>query len=116
MEELYQAFGQQLRRFRLQSGLTQEQLARRVGLSRTSITNLENGVQHVSLHHLFDLARAVGVSAGELLPDEPGAATSARLPNRLKGELRRYDEDDQAWVMRVVSKGTSEKGGDDAKK
>lgn len=116
MEQVYQAFGQRLRRVRQRSGLTQEQLGRRVGLSRTSITNMEKGTQHVSLHHLFDFARALSVPAAELLPEDPALSGSTRLPSRIKGELRRLDEDDQAWVMEVVRKGTAEQERGDAAK
>lgn len=116
MEEIYQAFGQRLRRARRRAQLTQEQLGRRAGLSRTSITNMEKGVQHVSLHHLFDFARALGVPASELLPEEPVRADAARLPSRIKGALRQLDEEDQAWVLQVVSKGTTERERGDATK
>jgi transcriptional regulator with XRE-family HTH domain len=116
VEELYYAFGQRLRRARRRAHLTQEQLGRRVGLSRTSITNMEKGAQHVSLHHLFDFAQALGVPPHELLPEEPVSADAARLPSRIKGALRRLDEDDQAWVLQVVSKGTTERERGDATK
>jgi transcriptional regulator with XRE-family HTH domain len=116
MEELYRAFGQQLRRMRQRSRLTQEQLGRRVGLSRTSITNMEKGMQHASLHHLFEFAKALGVTPADLLPEEPTRAEETRLPSRIKGELRRLPEEDQAWVMKIVRKSTAERDGGDAEK
>src|SRR5690242_113789 len=56
---LYVEFGRQLREARDDAGLTQGQLADAVGLSRTSITNIEAGTQPVALHMLFALSRAV---------------------------------------------------------
>ena len=48
--------------------MTQERLGRLVGLSRTSITNIEKGRQHISLHQLFAIAEALRVRPDMLLP------------------------------------------------
>lgn len=66
---LYQEFGSHLRRARRSAELTQERLADQVGLSRTSITNIEKGRQHVTLYVLFLLADALNVKPSDLLPD-----------------------------------------------
>jgi transcriptional regulator with XRE-family HTH domain len=70
IEELYQQFGQRLKRFRCAAKLTQAQVAVQVGLTRTSITNIEHGRQHVMLHQLVLLATAVKVSPMQLLTDQ----------------------------------------------
>jgi transcriptional regulator with XRE-family HTH domain len=49
-------------------GLTQEQLARIIHLSRTSIVNLEMGNQRCPLDTLYDISGACGISIQELLP------------------------------------------------
>jgi transcriptional regulator with XRE-family HTH domain len=68
MEPIYAEFGKLLRLARKRAELTQEALAKRVELSRTSITNIERGNQPVALHTFVSLAKAVGVPAGDLLP------------------------------------------------
>lgn len=78
LDPLYEAFGRlvQLHRKRTK-GMTQEKLGVHVGLSRTSITNIEKGRQHVSLHQLFAIAKALKVAPEVLLPSAPdGAGTS----------------------------------------
>lgn len=55
--------------------LTQNALARRAGLARTSITNIETGNQQPTLHALWRIADALGVSPCELLPSWPPAGT-----------------------------------------
>ncbi|HTZ87266.1 MAG TPA: helix-turn-helix transcriptional regulator [Solirubrobacteraceae bacterium] len=70
MELLYKEFGSRLRTRRKAAKLTQGELAERVGLTRTSITNIEAGRQHVVLHQLFLLASNVGAEPHELLPRE----------------------------------------------
>jgi transcriptional regulator with XRE-family HTH domain len=79
VERFYKEFGRLLReaRERPNTKLTQQQLATKVGLSRTSITNIESGKQHISLQMLFILANAVGAKPGQLLPDQSFASSDA---------------------------------------
>lgn len=80
-------------------GLTQGQLAGRIGMTRTSITNIEKGRQKVQLHTLYDIAAALGASPAELLPSaekvEP-QAVEARMPDGTKPEER-------DWALRVLA-------------
>ena len=76
MERFYKEFGRLVReaRERTEPKITQERLAAIVGLSRTSITNIESGKQHIPLHTLFAIADAVGVKPADLLPNQAFAA------------------------------------------
>ena len=67
---VYREFGQRVRRGRNESGLTQDMLAHQIGLSRTSVTNIERGRQAVLLHQVYDIARALDTTVQALLPDE----------------------------------------------
>ena len=97
------AFGRGLRKARVEAELTQRELASRVGLARTSITNIERGTQPVSLHHLFVLSSAVGVRPEALLPDE--RVTLADLVPA--GALESFQADEQDFATRVLSKTTA---------
>jgi transcriptional regulator with XRE-family HTH domain len=101
MEGLYREFGELLRTHRRQAGLTQNQVAERVGLARTSITNIERGQQHVPLHQLFRLASAVGVQPAELLPTGSAALEELVSPDTLRA-LRDGDSDNMATLARVL--------------
>jgi transcriptional regulator with XRE-family HTH domain len=71
LDAVYRAFGNLLRVVRKQQrGLSQEKLGRLVGLSRTSITNIEKGRHHIALHQLLTLARVLKVRPEALLPSE----------------------------------------------
>ncbi len=60
-----------LREFRTRSGWTQEDVGRRVGVSRQTIISLESGRYQPSLGLAFRLARAFGLSIEDLfLPEE----------------------------------------------
>ena len=50
--------------------MTQEQLAAKLRLTRTSITNIERGRQHIQLHVLYRLARSLEVEVLDLLPSQ----------------------------------------------
>lgn len=49
--------------------LTQEALAKKTGLTRTSIINIEKGRQQILLHTIIDIANALQVSPVELIPE-----------------------------------------------
>jgi transcriptional regulator with XRE-family HTH domain len=114
VEPIYRAFGRSLRSARREVQLTQETLGKRVGLSRTSITNIERGNQHVGLHLLYDLAKAVGVRPAELLPDEQEAVSDGPSLNevlagmrpsdraKVEREIKRLSEDDVELVQNLV--------------
>lgn len=69
-ELIYEALGERIRRARAVLDMRQTELARRVGLSRTSVTNVELGRQGLAIHQLFEFANALGVEPCELLPAE----------------------------------------------
>lgn len=64
----YKGVGERVRSARLDQKVTQEALAKLVGLTRTSLTNIEKGRQKILLHTFADLAAALRVPETELLP------------------------------------------------
>lgn len=50
-------------------GMTQEELAERLELTRTSVTNIEKGTQRVPLHKLIEISRTLQIELDELLPE-----------------------------------------------
>jgi transcriptional regulator with XRE-family HTH domain len=61
--------GAAMRTSREAVGMSQSVLASSLGLSRTSVTNIENGKQPISIHHLYLAAAALGLSVRDLLPE-----------------------------------------------
>jgi transcriptional regulator with XRE-family HTH domain len=64
----YSAFGRMLSEARRKRHISQEVLADELGLSRTSITNIEKGRQPVQLYSLYVIARLLGIDVKDLLP------------------------------------------------
>jgi transcriptional regulator with XRE-family HTH domain len=100
VRDLYLEFGRRLRRARAGANLTQEELGAKVGLSRTSITNIERGRQHIPLHTLLRLSAATGVSPNTFVDGLPSEDASMDIPKRA---LRGVDDPrERAWVSRVL--------------
>src|SRR5437899_1560593 len=94
---MYEELGRRVRRARETAGLSQAELAQRIGMSRTSVTNIELGTQRVPLHVVFDLASALDTSVNRLLPTESGEERREMLENIPARE--------RAWVRRVIRGG-----------
>ncbi len=75
MEYFYQELGRRIRDAREVAGLTQEELALRVDLSRASVANIERGNQRVALHKFLELAQALGAEPLRLLPSRDSRAS-----------------------------------------
>ena len=92
----YVRLGGRIREARIKQGLTQKDLAGRLSLTRTSITNVERGRQKLLLHSFVQLAAALRVTPGQLLGDDvpPATPDADRLDELLKGLPRT----EQAWV------------------
>lgn len=104
MEDFYGDFGQRLARVRRQAKISQELLGGRVGLSRTSIVNVEKGRQRVPLHMLMSFADALGVAPDELLPVRAATVVEGSVPKSIED----MDEGTQAFVMRLIRPDGSE--------
>src|SRR6266581_8759290 len=103
MDQLYREFGRILRQRRNDAHLSQDDVAIRVGLVRTSITNIENGRQHVSLHMLYALAKVVGARPHDLLPDSTILLQEDAKLEKALGKTP-MAEDEKDWIRRLVSK------------
>jgi transcriptional regulator with XRE-family HTH domain len=68
--EFYRHLGAKIREFRNQRKLSQDELAKLVGLARTSLTNIEQGRQHPPLHIFCEIVEQLRVDISELLPSQ----------------------------------------------
>ena len=88
---LYEALGLKLKALREPEGqrgkLTQAELARQIGLERTSVTNIERGNQKVPLHVLYRICEALGVNIYDLLPDVGQAQALPSAPRMSEVEF-----------------------------
>ncbi|UJF22034.1 helix-turn-helix domain-containing protein [Shewanella sp. OMA3-2] len=64
---LRQATALVLRDFRLEAGLSQEQLARQSGIDRTYISGVERGIRNITLDSLETIVLALGITQIEFI-------------------------------------------------
>lgn len=81
-DQISQHIGQAIRVRRTAGGVSQEELGKRIGVTFQQIQKYERGANHCTPSRLFQLARALGCQARDLLPPEAGdppAETNALL-------------------------------------
>lgn len=61
--ELYRHIGLKVAESRARLGLTQENVAGKIGLSRASLANIESGRQRIMLHQLYALTKVLGLKS-----------------------------------------------------
>lgn len=75
------AFGRAIRRFRVERGLSQEELAELAGIHRTYVGDVERGERNVSLVNIDRLAHALSVPLSDLM-----LATESESPQTRRRE------------------------------
>lgn len=109
--DFLQAFGRAVRQHRQERGMTQAELAGRLDLGRTSITNLEKGQQSPPLSMLPDIARALGVDPVRLITDAMRGEGSA-VPGTLAVTV--HDKDLRRWAGQVIGNTAASRSPDPA--
>ncbi|MCV7051735.1 helix-turn-helix transcriptional regulator [Mycobacterium heidelbergense] len=68
VDEIYIDVGSRIRSARIKQAWNQAELGRNVGLTRSSIANIEAGRQRVLVHSLLRIADSLNVAVESLLP------------------------------------------------
>lgn len=78
-EEIAIVIGENIKRYRLQNGWTQQELGAKIGISKNAIGNYEKGFRSPKKDTMFDLANAFNISIDDLFPpiqnDSPSNAS-----------------------------------------
>lgn len=97
VDPIYEEIGRRIFKAREEKGYTQEQLANKISLKRTSITNIEKGRQQLLVHMLVKIADELEVQIESLIPK----------PTNKKGdqvESSKYSKKSLKWVRSAMSK------------
>ena len=94
--EIDDYIGSRIRECRLSLHLTQEQLARALGVSFQQVQNYEKGANGISAVRLFGICKILNVSLTSMFPPEhpkglPHPVTQSRLDNRVSA----------SWAIRL---------------
>jgi len=66
MKSILNKLAKQIIRFRKEAGLTQEELAKKTGISRSSIAMIETAKRDITISNLSKIAKALKISLSEL--------------------------------------------------
>jgi len=67
MKDESKKLGDNLKRIRIKKGITQIEIARRLGVDRSFVSNIENGKNNPTLSTITSLAKVLDVPSTELL-------------------------------------------------
>jgi len=67
MKNEAQKLGENLKRIRTEKGISQGDIVRKLGMPKSFVSNIENGKTNPTLATIAKLAKAIGVSVGELM-------------------------------------------------
>lgn len=85
-----------VKQFREERRMTVEQLAQRAGLSKSYLSEIENGKKQINGRRLEALAAALGVAPADLISEE---SASSELAAHLD-VIRQLSPEDRAAVLR----------------
>ena len=99
IEPVYAEIGERVARLRDERGLTQEQLAERVGLSANHIAKVERAFKRSTIATLAKIAENLGVTLAALVSED---TTPGKTVPGLAATLERLPADDQRAILRLA--------------
>ncbi|MCI0408803.1 MAG: helix-turn-helix transcriptional regulator [Acidobacteria bacterium] len=108
---MFRKIGLRIRAVRLEQGIKQKELARKIGISQGALTNFELGRRKISLDWLTRIARALETPISYFLGDlDPSASLGSVGPRerRLLNGFRRLSDDARLqadllrWIERIA--------------
>ena len=94
--------GQKVRRLRKERGMTQSELASRIGIIQSDLCRMEKGEYKVGLDTLFKVLEVFGMNIGEFFDDQTSAESIAAGETDLLDRFRRLSDDARAEVLAYV--------------
>ena len=98
----YAKLGLQIKKIRLDRGLTQENLAEMIGCFTSHISNIENNHTKLSLNVLLAIANALNTSIDYLLCNQLNNTESA-LDNEILKALQDCDDSKKEKILKIIS-------------
>ena len=89
---------EKVRKLREQMNLSQRYVAQYLGISRSTVTQMENGHRKISTEELQKLCRLFGVSSNMLLENTEMSQPAALFAR----SFERLDEIDQAEIINLI--------------
>lgn len=95
------AIGQKIKEYRKKSGLTQEELAERIGLSTSYYSAIEQGMSFPRLENLIAIINGIGASADQIFADVIDNACETRA-SELSESIKDLSIEEKRRILNVV--------------
>ncbi len=103
MDEIILIVGKRIRNYRLQLGLSQEQLAEKAGCHASYIGQIERGEKNATLESIHKIAVALHVSLSSLFEKLDDADASTSYPSRCYELIAAKKASEQACLYHILS-------------
>lgn len=94
IEDVYRQIGVRIAHARRQAKMTQQEMADEIGLTRTSVVNIEKGRQKILVHTLLAIGRRLNITAVKLLE-----GISDVQDSKIETNLKNFSADIQAFIL-----------------
>lgn len=102
MDRLAELVGKAIAKSRAASGLTQEQVAERLGIGNEAVSRMERGLVMPTVSRIFELADIFRCEAADLLTESSGRASDqAKQVGQL---LAKLSHNDRSLILEVVER------------
>lgn len=96
LEQMNNEFGERIRELRKQSGMTQAQLAEKLGMSRQALSNWEKGICEPDYLGILGLCKALSVDANKLIGVEKLQDAVSMESSAIVGETKELKNQDDS--------------------
>lgn len=93
--------GERIKKRRTELGWTQDQLAQKAGISKSFLSDLENGKRSVSADNLLDIARVLNLSLDYLMKGEESETKPVEV--QIPASLAAFAEEDGLTFKQAIA-------------
>lgn len=86
---------------RRSAGMTQAELAEKIGISTNAVAKLENSLMTASLQTLINISNVLNIDINYLLSDG-GAETDTELDVLLAGMIKELSPEDKGFIVHMI--------------
>ena len=101
---LYSLIGARISKARTEKGYTQKELSASIGLTRTSVVNIEKGRHRIPLHTLFTVAIQLGKEPKDLIPTLQEIKLPSSINNLIEHLQPGLDAEEKASIAELLKK------------
>ncbi len=93
--------GKRIKQYRMLKGITQEQLAEQVDLSRNYISSIERGVSSLSIDKIVEIINALDCTADDIFTDVINKSYDVKV-SKISEQLYELPKEEQERVLKVI--------------